>query len=49
MVDTPFFAQRPQSGALQADDVARAVMYALAQPDHVDVNEVLVRPAAQAS
>jgi NADP-dependent 3-hydroxy acid dehydrogenase YdfG len=49
MVDTPFFEQRPQSGALQADDVARAVMYALAQPDHVDVNEVLVRPAAQAS
>jgi NADP-dependent 3-hydroxy acid dehydrogenase YdfG len=49
MVDTPFFDQRPGSGALQADDVARAVMYALSQPDHVDVNEVLVRPASQPS
>jgi NADP-dependent 3-hydroxy acid dehydrogenase YdfG len=49
MVDTSFFDRRPESGALQADDVARAVMYALSQPDHVDVNEVLVRPAAQAS
>jgi NADP-dependent 3-hydroxy acid dehydrogenase YdfG len=48
MVDTPFFDNRPQS-ALQADDIARAVMYALDQPDHVDVNEILVRPTAQAS
>jgi NADP-dependent 3-hydroxy acid dehydrogenase YdfG len=47
MVDTPFFEQRPQSGALEADDVARAVMYALEQPPHVDVNEVLVRPIRQ--
>ena len=43
MVDTPFF-DNPVSGALEAEDVARAVLYALAQPDHVDVNEVLVRP-----
>jgi NADP-dependent 3-hydroxy acid dehydrogenase YdfG len=47
MVDTPFFEQRPESGALEADDVARAVMYALEQPSHVDVNEVLVRPIRQ--
>jgi NADP-dependent 3-hydroxy acid dehydrogenase YdfG len=47
MVDTPFFENRP-SGALQADDVARAVMFALTQPPHVDVNEVLVRPIHQA-
>lgn len=46
MVDTPFFAERP-SGALEADDIARAVMYALGQPPHVDVNEVLVRPIHQ--
>jgi NADP-dependent 3-hydroxy acid dehydrogenase YdfG len=46
MVDTPFFHQRPQ-GALEADDVARAVMYALSQPPHVDVNEVLMRPVHQ--
>jgi NADP-dependent 3-hydroxy acid dehydrogenase YdfG len=46
MVDTPFFDNRP-SGALEADDIARAVMYAVAQPPHVDVNEVLIRPTAQ--
>jgi NADP-dependent 3-hydroxy acid dehydrogenase YdfG len=47
MVDTPFFANRP-SGALEADDVARAVMFALTQPPHVDVNELLIRPIHQA-
>ncbi|MCW2966770.1 MAG: family oxidoreductase [Solirubrobacteraceae bacterium] len=47
MVDTPFFDKRPQSGALQADDIARAVLYAISQPPHVDVNEILVRPTAQ--
>ena len=46
MVDTPFFETRP-TGALEPDDVARAVMYALSQPPHVDVNEILVRPTAQ--
>ena len=46
MVDTPFFDNRPQ-GALEADDIARAVMFAVAQPPHVDVNEILVRPTAQ--
>jgi NADP-dependent 3-hydroxy acid dehydrogenase YdfG len=47
MVDTPFFETRP-SGALEADDIARAVLYALTQPPHVDVNEILVRPIHQA-
>jgi NADP-dependent 3-hydroxy acid dehydrogenase YdfG len=47
-VDTPFFENRP-SGALDPDDVARAVMFALTQPPHVAVNEVLVRPIHQAS
>jgi NADP-dependent 3-hydroxy acid dehydrogenase YdfG len=46
MVDTPFFENRP-SGALEADDVARAVMFALTQPPHVDVNELLIRPIHQ--
>jgi NADP-dependent 3-hydroxy acid dehydrogenase YdfG len=46
MVDTPFFENRP-SGALEADDIARAVLFALTQPAHVDVNELLVRPIHQ--
>jgi NADP-dependent 3-hydroxy acid dehydrogenase YdfG len=47
MVDTPFFDKGAGDGALQADDIARAVMYAVAQPPHVDVNEMLIRPTAQ--
>jgi NADP-dependent 3-hydroxy acid dehydrogenase YdfG len=46
MVDTPFFEQRP-TAALEPDDVARAVMFAVSQPPHVDINEILVRPTAQ--
>jgi NADP-dependent 3-hydroxy acid dehydrogenase YdfG len=47
MVDTPFFAQVPLEEPLSPDDIARAVVYALEQPPHVDVNEILVRPTAQ--
>ena len=47
MVDTPFFDNRV-SNALEADDIARAVLYAMTQPPHVDVNEILVRPIHQA-
>ena len=47
MVDTPFFDSRP-SAALEPGDVARIVMFALEQPDRVDLNEILVRPASQA-
>jgi NADP-dependent 3-hydroxy acid dehydrogenase YdfG len=46
MVDTPFFDDRP-TGALEADDIARTVLFALTQPPHVDVNEILVRPIHQ--
>ncbi len=49
MVDTPFFDTVPLGDPLAADDVARAVLYAVSQPSHVDVNEVLVRPTAQPS
>jgi NADP-dependent 3-hydroxy acid dehydrogenase YdfG len=48
MVDTPFFSERP-SDALESDDIARAVMFAVSQPPHVDVNEILVRPTAQSN
>jgi NADP-dependent 3-hydroxy acid dehydrogenase YdfG len=47
-VDTPFF-DNPVSNALEADDIARAAMFALTQPPHVDVNALLVRPIHQAS
>jgi NADP-dependent 3-hydroxy acid dehydrogenase YdfG len=46
MVATPFF-DNPVPDALEADDVARAVMFAVSQPPHVDVNEILIRPTAQ--
>lgn len=43
MVDTPFFDE-PPAHALKDRDIASAVVYALAQPAHVDVNEILIRP-----
>jgi NADP-dependent 3-hydroxy acid dehydrogenase YdfG len=46
MVDTPFFDNRP-SNVLEADDIASAVLFALSQPDRVDVNEILIRPTSQ--
>ena len=49
MVDTPFFDNRPgPDKALHADDIARAVIYALSQPERVDVNEILIRRSSQA-
>ncbi len=32
---------------LEADDIARAILYAISQPEHVSVNEILVRPTGQ--
>jgi NADP-dependent 3-hydroxy acid dehydrogenase YdfG len=48
MVDTPFFENRPQ-GALEDEDIANAVVYALEQPEGVDVNEILIRPISQSN
>jgi NADP-dependent 3-hydroxy acid dehydrogenase YdfG len=48
MVDTPFFDNRV-TGALEADDIARIVMFCLEQPARVDINEILVRPTSQSS
>jgi NADP-dependent 3-hydroxy acid dehydrogenase YdfG len=45
-VDTPFFDSPPQD-ALEPDDIARAILYAVTQPPHVDVNELLIRPTSQ--
>jgi NADP-dependent 3-hydroxy acid dehydrogenase YdfG len=46
MVDTPFFDE-PKPQALRAEDVARAVMYAVSQPAHVDVSEILILPTPE--
>lgn len=43
MVDTPLF-DKPPAYAMQPEDIGRAVVYALSQPAHVDVNEILIRP-----
>src|SRR3954467_12195761 len=32
---------------LEADDIANAIVYAVQQPDHVSINEVLIRPTRQ--
>lgn len=48
MVDTPFF-DTPKPDALRPEDVARAVLYAVDQPAHMDVNEIMVRPTSQDS
>ena len=46
-VETPFYDQPVGGAQLTAEDVARIVLFVLAQPPHVDVNEVLVRPTVQ--
>jgi NADP-dependent 3-hydroxy acid dehydrogenase YdfG len=46
VVDTPFFPE-PEPVTIEAEDIARAVIYALRQPEHVDVNEIVVRPTDQ--
>lgn len=32
---------------LKAEDIAQAVVYALSAPDHMDVNDILIRPTQQ--
>jgi NADP-dependent 3-hydroxy acid dehydrogenase YdfG len=34
---------------LQSEDIAGAVLYALAQPDHVQIHDILLRPTEQGS
>ncbi|HSB84024.1 MAG TPA: SDR family oxidoreductase [Nitrosarchaeum sp.] len=33
--------------SLQADDIANAIVYAVESPNHVNVNEILIRPTTQ--
>ena len=42
------FLQELRKTALTSDAIARAVLYAVAQPEGVDVNEIIVRPTASA-
>lgn len=46
-VDTPFWRVRPDEPMIVAEDIARAVLFAVSQPPHVDVSEILVRPVGQ--
>jgi NADP-dependent 3-hydroxy acid dehydrogenase YdfG len=46
-VATPFYDDPVGGDQLVPEDVARAVIFALGQPPHVDVNEILVRPTIQ--
>lgn len=47
-VETPFFDNgAPYPDPLEADDVARAIMFAMEQPDRVDINQILMRPTSQ--
>ena len=50
IVDTPFWdgLQKPVAPELHSEDVARAVLFALNQPPHVDVSEIIIRPTGQA-
>jgi NADP-dependent 3-hydroxy acid dehydrogenase YdfG len=32
---------------LQSEDIANAVLYAIETPNHVNVNEILIRPTSQ--
>jgi NADP-dependent 3-hydroxy acid dehydrogenase YdfG len=43
MVDTPFFDE-PRPDALKPEDTARAVIFALSQPAHVDIHELMILP-----
>ena len=42
----PTAAPKPREW-LAPEHIARAVMWAVSQPPHVDVNEILIRPTAQ--
>jgi NADP-dependent 3-hydroxy acid dehydrogenase YdfG len=41
------FKNGPEMKFLEAEDIARAIGYAVEQPDYVDVSEILIRPRQQ--
>ena len=46
-VETAFYDEPVGGEQLTADDVARAIMFAIEQPPHIDVNEIMMRPTVQ--
>ncbi len=46
-VETAFYDEPVGGAQLTADDVARTIIFAIQQPPHVDVNEILMRPTVQ--
>jgi len=48
-VETPFWGEGgvPMAKVLQPEDVASSVLFAIEQPDYVDINEILIRPVGQ--
>lgn len=49
-ITVPAFRERAQKlfeGAMSPDVIADAIVYAIAQPEHVAVNEIVVRPLSQ--
>jgi NADP-dependent 3-hydroxy acid dehydrogenase YdfG len=40
-------ARRKAITPLQSEDIAAAIVYAVTQPQHVNVNEILIRPTQQ--
>ncbi|WP_106497279.1 hypothetical protein [Lentibacillus sp. Marseille-P4043] len=47
MVETPFSSKSPFENdrkKFETTDIARAVIYAVTQPDYINVNEITVRP-----
>jgi NADP-dependent 3-hydroxy acid dehydrogenase YdfG len=45
-VDTPLWAEK-QKHMMSPDDVARTIMWMLAQPEHIDVSEIIMRTLGQ--
>ncbi len=42
-----FIENAKKMEALQAEDIANAILYAVESPSHVNVNEILIRPTTQ--
>ena len=40
---------RRSASVLEAEDIADAIVYAVSQPEHVNINEILIRPTGPAA